>query len=121
MNTQEVANRLVELCRKGENMQAIQELYDSNITSREMPGMPNEEISGKNNVIQKSEEWNASLQEFHAGEISDPVVAGDHFTCKFSFDCTFKEQGRTQMEEIAMYQVKDGKIVQEQFFYDMPS
>ena len=54
MNTQEVATRLVELCRKGENMQALKELYDQNIVSKEMPGMPNEVTSGIDAVIRKS-------------------------------------------------------------------
>ena len=47
MNTQQVANRLIELCRMGENMQALKELYADNIISKEIPGSPNEIISGK--------------------------------------------------------------------------
>lgn len=120
MNTQQVANRLVELCRKGENMKAIEELYDTNIVSHEMPGMPNEKIEGKEAVIQKSVAWNDGIQDFHSSAISDPVIAGDHFTCKMTFDCTFKEQGRVQMEELSTYKVANGKIVNEQFFYEMP-
>jgi hypothetical protein len=32
-------------------------------------------------------------------------------------DCTMKGMGRQKLEEIAVYEVKDGKIVKEQFFY----
>jgi limonene-1,2-epoxide hydrolase len=32
-------------------------------------------------------------------------------------DVTMKGPGRVQMDEIAVYEVKDGKIVKEQFFY----
>jgi ketosteroid isomerase-like protein len=32
-------------------------------------------------------------------------------------DVTMKGQGRMKMDEIAVYGVKDGKIVSEQFFY----
>ncbi|MEW7277133.1 nuclear transport factor 2 family protein [Aquimarina sp. 2201CG1-2-11] len=120
MNTQEVANRLIELCRHGENMQAIKELYDQNVVSKEMPGSPNEIVSGKDAVFKKSEEWYASVEEFHGGEISDPVIASDHFSCSMKMDCTFKEQGRMQIEEVCVYQVNDGKITEEQFFYTMP-
>ena len=121
MNTQEVANRLVELCRIGENMQAINELYDQNVVSKEMPGYPSEIVSGKEAVLKKSQEWYASVEEFHGGEISDPVIAGNHFTCSMKMDCTFKEQGRMEIEEVCVYQVNDGKITGEQFFYDMPA
>ncbi len=120
MSTQEIANRLVELCRMGENMQALKELYDQNVVSKEMPGSPNEIISGKDAVIKKSEEWFATVEEFHGGEISDPVVAEDHFACKMKMDCTFKGQGRMQIEELAVYKVNNGKITEEQFFYTMP-
>ncbi len=121
MNTQEVANRLVELCRMGENMQAINELYDQNVVSKEMPGYPGEIVSGKDAVLKKSQDWYASVEEFHGGEISDPVIAGNHFTCSMKMDCTFKEQGRMEIEEVCVYQVNDGKITGEQFFYDMPA
>ena len=32
-------------------------------------------------------------------------------------DVTMKGAGRVKMDEIALYEVKDGKIVKEQFFY----
>ena len=60
------------------------------------------------------------MEEFHGGSISEPVVAGNHFTSKMNFDVTFKDRGRQQMEELAIYEVNDdGKIVNEQFFYSM--
>ena len=117
MNTQEVANRLVELCRMGEYMQAVNELYDQNVVSKEMPSWPNPIISGKDAVIKKNEEWGETLVEFHGSKISDPIVADNHFSCTMEMDCTFKEQGRIQMEEVCVYQVNNGKIVEEQFFY----
>ena len=120
MNTQDVANRLITMCREGKNLEAIDELYADNITSKEMPGMPNDTVSGKEAVRQKSEQWMESIEEFHGGEVSDPVVAGNHFTCRMTFDATFKEGGRQQMEEIGIFEVKEGKIVGEQFFYELP-
>jgi len=43
--------------------------------------------------------------------------AGNFFACAMGFDATMKDRGRTKMEEIALYEVKDGKIISEQFFY----
>ncbi len=121
MNTQQVANRLVEMCRKGENMQAIEELYADNCVSKEMPGIPGEVVSGKSAITQKSQDWYNSVEKFHGGGVSDPQVAGNYFTCTMDMDITFKERGRMQMEEVCLYEVNDGKIVSEQFFYAMPS
>jgi ketosteroid isomerase-like protein len=36
-----------------------------------------------------------------------------------NMDVTYKEGGRMPMNEIAVYEVKDGKIAAEQFFYNM--
>ena len=119
MKTQEVAKRLVELCQAGQNLQAIDELYAPNIVSREPAGSPYAEVSGFDVVKGKSEQWYANLAEFHSGEVSDPVVAGNHFSCSMKMDITTKDSGRFQMEEVCVYEVQDGKIVSEQFFYPM--
>ncbi|AXT19740.1 nuclear transport factor 2 family protein [Flavobacteriaceae bacterium AU392] len=120
MNTQDVANRLVEMCRQGQNLEAITELYDENVISKEMPGYPDEIISGRENVYKKSEDWLNNVEEFHGGDISDPIIAGNHFTTKMSFDVTFKDRGRQQMEEVCVFEINENnKIVSEQFFYTM--
>ena len=121
MTTQAVADKLVALCREGKHDQAVEELYSDKCVSREMPGMPSEFVEGKPAIIKKAEGWFENVEEMHGGEISDPLVAGKHFSCVMTFDITFKDRGRTQDEEIAVYTVENGKIVAEQFFYAMPS
>lgn len=119
MSTQTVADRLVELCREQKNREALDELYADNCTSREMPGMPNDFVEGKPAIIEKTEGWFATVEEMHSSSVGDPIVAGAHFSCVMNFDVTFKERGRIAMEEIAVFEVKDDKIVSEQFFYSM--
>ena len=119
MTTQEVADKLVSMCREGKNLEAIEQLYDDNVTSREMPGMPSEITKGIKAVYAKTEDWLNNVQEYHRGEVSEPIVAGNHFTLKMDFDVTFKDRGRQQMEEVCVYEVTNGKIISEQFFYSM--
>ena len=120
MTTQEVANKWTQMCREGKNLECINELYAADVVSKEMPGVPyGENLSGKQNVLNKNNQWFGSVEEFHSNEISEPIVAGNHFTAIMKFDITFKERGRQQMEEICVFEVKDGKISQEQFFYSM--
>ena len=120
MNTKEVANQWAQMCREGKNLECISELYAENVISKEMPGVPNSEIeTGKQNVYNKNQHWLSNLEEFHSSEISEPIVAHNHFTAKMKFDVTFKERGRQQMEEVCVFEVKDGKIISEQFFYSM--
>ena len=119
MKTKEVANKWAQMCREGKNLECVNELYADNVVSTEMPGFPNQVVSGKQNVWNKSKEWLDNVEEFHASELSEPVVAGNHFTSKMSFDVTFKDRGRQQMEEVGVYEVKNGKIANEQYFYSM--
>lgn len=119
MNTQEVANKWYAMCNQGQNLECVEELYADNVVSREMPGYPEEVVSGKQNVWDKSKKWLDNVEEFHGGTISSPVVAGNHFTCKMDFDVTFKDRGRQEMEEVCVFEVENGKIVHEQFFYSM--
>jgi hypothetical protein len=119
MTTREVADKLITLCREGKHLEAVEELYADDIVSKEMPGYPGEITTGIKAVHKKSEDWLANVQEFHGSDISDPVVAGNHFTTKMSFDVTFKDRGRLQMDELCIYEVNNGKVVNEQFFYTM--
>jgi len=53
----------------------------------------------------------------HGGYSNQPQVAGNHFAVAMGMDVTMKGQPRMTMDEIAVYEVKNGKIVKEQFFY----
>ncbi len=56
-------------------------------------------------------------EEVHQQEISDPIIADGYFACTMTMDVTLKEVGRVQSKEICVYKVRDGKIVEEQFFH----
>ncbi|GGZ90783.1 SnoaL-like domain-containing protein [Algibacter mikhailovii] len=90
MSTKEVANQWAQLCREGKNIECIESLYAENVSSKEMPGVPyGESITGKQSVLEKSKQWLDNVVEFHSGEISDPVIADNHFVSKMSFEVTF--------------------------------
>lgn len=119
MTTQEVANRLVELCRTGQHQEAHNELYANNCVSIEPKGAPMEVCEGIEAINQKGQQFYASIEEMHNAEVSDPIVAGNHFSVTMINDATFKERGRMKMEEVCVYEVQDGKIVKETFYYNM--
>jgi hypothetical protein len=120
MNTLEVAEKWKQMCLEGKNLECINELYADNVVSKEMPGVPYGEIvSGKQNVLEKSQQWLNDVVEFHSNEISEPLIAGNHFSSKMNFDVTFKSRGRQQMEEVCVFKVEDGKIANKQFFYSL--
>jgi SnoaL-like protein len=124
MNTSQIANRLVELCRAGKFTQAQEELYSEDAASIEPPGTPPGplgSVKGRAALREKSKAFDATYETIHGVSVSDPLVAGNFFSIKFGLDVTWKERGRSSMEEIGVYEVRDGKIVQEQWFYSLPS
>jgi ketosteroid isomerase-like protein len=118
--TAAVAEELVSFCRAGRNLDAVNTLYSQDIVSVESMGneaMPRE-MKGIDAVRGKSEWWSAN-NEVHAAKIDGPFVGDDNrFAVYYNYDVTFKPTGkRNNMEEMALYTVKDGKVVREQFFY----
>ena len=117
MNTEEVALKLVELCRKGEYMQAVDELYGKDIVSvepRAMENMP-AEMRGIDQVRGKTH-WFLNNHEVHGSKVTGPFVAGDTFVMQFDIDVTDKaSKERMQLSEVGIYTVEDGKVAREQF------
>jgi ketosteroid isomerase-like protein len=119
MTTQEVADKLVEICSRGKLLEAIDALYSPDIVSMEAGAPPggSRESKGIAAIKGKGEWWGAN-HEVHSMKVEGPLVAGSHFAVTFKMDVTFKPQSRRfKMEEIAVYKVADGKIVYEEFFY----
>ena len=118
MAVQDIANRLYEHCKTGQYQQAQEELYADDAVSIEPVGSHGpQSVKGKDEIIKKGEQFQQSIEEIHGGSVSEPIVAGNHFALTISIDATFKGMGRMLMEEIAVYEVKDGKVIKEQFFY----
>lgn len=121
MTTQEIANRMVSLCREGKYEECYTELYSPNAVSIEPSGAMIERAEGMEAIAAKGKAWNEMIEEFHGSSVGDPIVADDHFSCTMMIDCTMKGKGRHKMDEICVYKVAEGKIVSEQFFYDIPT
>jgi ketosteroid isomerase-like protein len=117
--TESVARELVELCRAGRNLDAISKLYSPDIVSIEavdFDGMP-ARMTGIDAIRKKNEWWYANF-ESHSHDVDGPFLNADQFAVRYAYDTTNKQTGvRRQNSEIAVYTVKGGKIVQEQFFY----
>lgn len=117
MTTGEIAKRLVELCRQGQWDTAHKELYAHDAESVEPAGTHWESVKGMEAINKKAQEWSGMVEEFHGNEISDPIVAENYIAIRMVSDTTMKGMGRVKFEELGVYEVKNGKIAKEQFFY----
>ncbi|MGH1363752.1 MAG: SnoaL-like domain-containing protein [Calditrichia bacterium] len=121
MSTMDIANKMVALCKEGKGIEAIETLFSDDVVSIEAVAAPGveREVHGKEAVKGKNEWW-INSHEVHSMEMTGPWPHGDRFIVGFEIEVTVKESGqRWQMSEVGLYTVKDGKIVKEEFFYDM--
>jgi ketosteroid isomerase-like protein len=115
--TADIANRLVEFCRKGDFESALKELFAQEAVSIEPYGTPDfeKETKGLDAILAKGKKWNEMVEAYHGGEVSEPLLADSSFAVTMSMDVTMKGGKRMNMTELCIYHVKDGKIVSEQF------
>lgn len=117
MNTQQIAEQLVTWFNAGEMIKPYTELYSQDIISIEPQG-PNKRSEGIAAVMKKGEWWEENF-EVHGQKAEGPLVGDDWFSVKFWMDTTHKPSSvRSEMSEIAVYKVVDGKIIYEEFFYN---
>ena len=121
MSIQEIADKLVAYCREGKYQECYDELYSPTVVSIEPKGAMVEVANGLEEIAEKGKQFNEMMEEYHGSSVTDPVICGNHFSIGMTLEATFKDIGREKMEEICVYEVQDGKIVKEQFFYDMAS
>ncbi len=121
MTTQEVANRYYELASQSKWTEIQDELHDNNVICREPEHAALRGVQiiteGREAVKAKSIANRDMIETIHSQYCSEPVVAGNFFSVGLKRDVTFKNRPRVKLEEICVFQVTEGKIVLEQFFY----
>lgn len=117
-STQEIATRFNQLAQEEKWFEIQDELFDENVKSVDPPQSKYFGYAeGKANVRKKGEDFVKNIEAAHRRFTTPPVVAGNHFAVGREVDITVQGQGRIQINEIMLYEVKDGKIISEQFFY----
>lgn len=120
MEVLEIGKDLVALCRDSKNLEAIDKHYAENIVSIEGAAGDMARLEGREAVKGKNVWW-LDNHEVHGETIEGPFAAeGDsRFVVHFEMDITPKGGERTQVSEVAIYTVENGKIAEERFFYLM--
>lgn len=118
MTTQEVANQMNELFKENKWDKVQEALYAEDCESIEPAGAQGlKTVKGMAAIREKGRQFNETIEEMHGGWCSEPLVGGNYISFSMGMDVTTKGMGRLKMEEICVYEVKDGKIIKEQFFY----
>ena len=119
MTALEIGKDLVALCAAGKFEEAGEKYWSDDVVSIEAfaPEGGDPASRGKAAVVAKGD-WFMNAHEIHSMEAHGPYVNGDEFAVRFVMDMTVKETGEHRnMDEVGVYTVADGKIVEERFLY----
>ena len=118
METKEIAKKLVAFCQKADWAGAHNTLYAPDAKSLEPYSTPEfeKETKGIDDIRKKSRKFDSMVEQIHGIETSEPLIVGNSIAFTLAMDITMKGQGRMKAPELCVYQVKDGKIISEQFF-----
>jgi hypothetical protein len=121
MTTQELAHRYQQLMTDRKFLEIQDTFYARDVVCQEMDKATTMGLAvithGLEAVKAKGIARRATIETTHSYYCSDPLVAGEFFSVVLRQDVTFKGKPRTTIEEIGIFQVINGKIVKEQFFY----
>ena len=124
MGVLEVGQALVQMVPQGRASEQdfVAQYYSDNIVSIE--GQGSEEMPAKIEgiaAIKGKHDWWYDNNEVHSTAVEGPYVGNreDQFAVKFTMDHTPTGGERAQMQEVALFTVKDDKIIQEEYLYFM--
>jgi hypothetical protein len=121
MTTQEVATTYHQMASQRKFIEIQDTLYHQNVVCQEPDkaaamGMA-VFTNGLDAVKAKGIARRASIETMHTYDVGVPIIAGEFFSLVLKQEVTFKGKPKMALEEIGVFQVQDGKIVKEQFFY----
>lgn len=116
--TREIAARFNELAQEGKWFEIQDAFFAENVKSIDPENSPYFGYAeGKEAVRKKGEDFVSRIEAGHRSYTSEPIVTGNHFAVVREVDITVRPHGRIQINQIMLYEVKDGQIISEQFFY----
>lgn len=121
MTTQEIATAYRGLMNERKFIEVQDTLYHEDVVCQE----PEKAAAMGMTIITKGREAikakgvarRATIETSHSYVCSEPLVAGEFFSVVLKQDVTFKGKPRMTLEEIGVFQVVNGKVVKEQFFF----
>ena len=121
MTTQQIADQYVALFKQGKGADIQNTMYHTDIVCTEPAhaaalGIPTI-TQGLEAVQAKTKTRQATIAEVHSFYCSEPVVGAGYFSVAMGRELTFKNGQRIKADEIAVFGVKDDKIISETFFY----
>jgi hypothetical protein len=120
MATKEIAKKLAAYCSKGDWQGAYNELFAEDAVNIEPVAsvLSGIETKGLDKMKEKAKGYDSMVVKSYGYSVSEPLVAGNGIAFILTMDNEMEGHGRNTVSELCVYEVKDGKIIKEQFYYD---
>ena len=105
---------LNNLLLSGQLLEAFEKHYHDEVVMQENALSP---TIGKNANRLREKEFLNNIIEFRAARVLDTAVSKNVSFVKWHFDYTHKDWGVRNYTQVSVQHWKDGKIINEQFFY----
>lgn len=117
MTNQEVASRLVELLREGKFNGVYDELFHQNAVHIEPQSKHFAEVNGVEAIKAKDAAMGEHIEGIESMEVGDAITSSRHIAIPYKLTANLKDGSQMSLDELIVYEVKNGKIISEQFFY----
>lgn len=115
MSNRERVEELIETVLEGRILDAIDAFYGDDVRMQENNHPP---TVGKEANRQREEAFVAGIAQVRESRALSYVVDGDRAAIHWLLDFTSTDGARFRFDQIAYQTWRDGKIVEERFFYD---
>jgi len=114
MDTAALDSKLNEMILTGRALEAFEEFYADDVVMQENDEAPR---VGKDLNRKFEQEFFSGISEWHSGRLDASAVTGDTSFGEWFMDVSFKNGHRMTASQVAVRKWKDGKVVNERFFY----
>lgn len=114
-NVAELSKKLDDLVLSGKALEAFDELYADDVVMQENSDAP---FVGKELNRKREIEFFDSIAEFHSAAVLSSAAGDDISFSEWTMDVTFKNGFRMTLQQVAVRRWKNGKIVNERFYYN---
>lgn len=105
---------LNQMVLEGKAMEAFDEFYHEEVIMQENENTP---TRGKEANRTREEEFLSNITDFRSAEVLDVAVGENVSFVTWKYDYTHKDWGVRNYTQVSRQNWKDGKIINEKFFY----
>lgn len=116
MSLADLDNELNASILAGKSMESFEKFYADDLVMQENNDEP---VAGKDANRKREQDFAANIEEFHGAELHASAVGDNVTMSEWSFDFTLKGMGRVTFNEVIRRQWRDGKVVNERYYYNM--